>query len=89
MALSEIDVARVRLNNAREKAKVLGADARRAAMVYLAARKRWLESLDVIDVRDRELDEKVAIELAYKERKRRNRGEEERGKDPDETGGII
>jgi hypothetical protein len=80
MSLSEVQVAQIRLCNARERAKMLGDDARRQYMVYLAAKKVWLAEVDRIDVLDRAVDEKVAIERAFAERA----SDKARGKNPDD-----
>ena len=82
MALSEVEIALARLSNARDQAKVLGEEARRQYMIYKSAKERWLAAVDLIDVRDRELDEKAAIQQAMdkqaekERRKAKSDGEE-------------
>lgn len=68
MSLSEVQVAQIRLTNARDRAKMLGDEARRQCMVYLASKKQWLDAVDLIAVRDREMNEKAAIEAAFSQR---------------------
>jgi hypothetical protein len=69
---TEVQAAQAKLCNARKKAAVLGDEARRLYMVYLAGKKRWLAAVDHIDVLDREVDEKIAIEAAFAERQKKN-----------------
>ena len=71
MGLNEIQIAQIKVCNSRRKAKELGDDARRQYMVYLAAKKLWLAEVDRTAVLEKEVDEKVAIERAFEERKRK------------------
>lgn len=70
--MTEIQVAQVKLCNARRRAAELGDEARRQYMIYLAAKKRWLAAVDHIDVLDRQVDEKIAIEAAFLERQKKD-----------------
>lgn len=79
MSREDVMTAQIKVCNARNRAKQLGDDARRDLMIYLASKQRWLESVDKIAVFERDLHEKIAIDVAFQTREMRKA----RGLSPD------
>lgn len=79
MSREDVMTAQVKVCNGRSLAKQLGDDARRDLMVYFASKQRWLNAVDRIAELERDLHEKIAIDVAFQTREMRKA----RGLSPD------
>ena len=77
--LSSIQLAQSRLNLARQRSRMLGDKARANCEVYLDARRQWLDALEREWVIEKEVNEQLAIEMAFREREKRREQENQNG----------